>query len=135
MSDARKRFRFSLITLIVAVNVAGVLVWANLERTYVEPVVAVPFSSRPPPTSFSFMTKLGRLQGWPLVIRRLRPTVITISSVPGTIQGTDSSQPIWRWSWISIASNLAVAILILSAFCAITEFLVRRIRKAKRHDG
>ena len=63
-APSTKRFRFSLITLVVAVNVAGVLVWANM-RPHVDDAL-------PPllPEDFTMNIDHNRATwGWPFAFR------------------------------------------------------------------
>ena len=91
-----RRFRYSLITLLVAVNVAGVLVWANIEVVEVHNMV------------FHL--------GWPFVWL------------------SEGGIKEWGIHPYELVANVLIGIA-LTAFAAISsEFLVRRIRKAKSDE-
>jgi len=113
-----RRFRFSLITLIVAVNVAGVLVWANVAHR--KPTLLVDDEIEP---AFE--------QGWPATASRtysFRTMDKPETGDVGVFLGSG-----YRIS--SALTNLAVALIILITLTTSTEFLARKFRKAKRHDG
>lgn len=86
----KRRFRFSLITLLVAVNVAGVLVWANLVHR--NDVILVDRESMP-----------AFVQGWPATAMRARPNPTRrarrADETLGTAEDPDDGAPTTRtWS-------------------------------------
>ncbi len=121
-SDApKRRFRFSLITLIVAVNVAGVLVWANV-------VVR---------TSDSENWDDGPIdsRGWPFIACTDAGDISLsfLGSWSGKRDGVITS-PSWNWTILSV--NIVICLLAVVAAARLTELEVRhwRTRKAKHHD-
>ncbi len=102
----RRRFQFSLLTLIVAVNVAGVLVWANVHlKDFSADIDSIE------------MIYHVQSQGWPLAARMIQDHTFS------------------HWLWHNCALNALIALSFLTNAGLLTEFLVRRVRKAKRHDG
>jgi len=119
MSDPapRRRFRFSLITLIVAVNVAGVLVWANVKK---KETGAIPVSGGRAYETMRY--------GWPMVA-----CVMTRVTGLAAVRG-ESLTEARAWEPAGVLTNAVAAILAVLFFGWATEFLVRRLRKAKHHD-
>ena len=105
----RRLPRFSLITLIVAVNVAGVLVWANVAKRDQYRAIEV-HGILSPQVPF-------KVSGFPL-IHRERMHVKLLGN-----KGTRS--------FASMAFNLLFAIVAICGSALLTELLVRRFRKAK----
>ena len=110
-----RRFRFSLITLLVAVNVAGVLVWANVR-------------GRADARYVNSFQQSERFHGWPMVIYA-KPVMI----LPFRIGGRSSWPSAFYWD--GLLNNIVVGISFIGLSSFLTEFLVRKLRKAKRHDG
>ena len=118
----RRLPRFSLITLLVAVNVAGVLVWANL-RNQEEP----PFALWP-----------TVLVGWPLQYAQkpTRSPIIDSFLKDIGIDWMDENMDTYTWfEWTPLLGDIVICLRLTVATGLLTEFTVRRIRKAKRHDG
>ena len=118
----RRLPRFSLITLVVVVNVAGVLVWANLRNQ--------------PPLLYPSRLAVYH-QGWPMPHYSKRSQHITDRKPPAFFGGPalpPKTRVIlreqWHWKWLIGNMTISLVIIASSAVCA--EFLVR---KAKRHDG
>ena len=111
-----KRFRFSLITLVVAVNVAGVLVWANI-------AVHNPFEGKnyivSPPRPRVFY-------GWPVPACA---RYIDVVPSPGILFGAD-----YQWFVAGSICDTVFALGFIFGSGMVTEFLVRKFRKAKRHE-
>ena len=107
MTDKPRRFRFSLITLLVAVNVAGMLVWANVHDDS---------------ESDAYF-----LRGWPIQYQEPSPLAKMLNLFYDGELTPSASVTVWK--------NIAICGVILLSATMLTEFLVRRIRKAKRHDG
>ena len=103
-APTRKRFRFSLIALVVAVNVGGFMCWLNNQIHH--------------PHGFVWTC------GWPFAWW-YRPDTGDLSQTEWELYG----QP------YGLAGNILVGIAIAFAAGLLTELVVRRIRKAKRHDG
>ena len=137
------RPRISLITLIVAVNVTGVLVWANVR-------VDGPFLSTVDETfSYPDNFQWSRCRGWPLHfqeverhdyigyrkmrsedIPKVNGRVVDYKDIPfGQFIGQAG-----YWRTVYLAVNVCMALLIIGFAGLASECLVRELRKAKRHD-
>ena len=118
--QSQRRFRFSLITLLVAVSVAGVLIWANvspIQRTWVDNS-----ERRRSPLEHDTW-------GWPLAY--------VSEMIPGQT-AVGASPPLFRlipFSWLRLLGDMVVGIGIVVLGGFMSEFLVRRFRKGQRHDG
>jgi len=99
----RRLPRFSLITLLVAVNVAGVLVWANVRQ-------------RQPWYMFNTSQRLWYVQGWPFEARL------------STDEPDGADQVRWNrsWQWWSVVGNAMFAIFVIGGSCTLIEYLVRK---------
>ena len=125
-----RRLRFSLITLIVAVNVAGVLVWANVRTVYRKTTI----------DDDTWSHTVG--QGWPFPIKADSEVwTLNPNNVPLTasfdwsgpmIMFRDADKSGWHWNALVLDLGIALSILLLATL--LTELLVRKLRKAKRHD-
>ena len=119
------RFRFSLLTIIVTVNVAGVLIWANVRKVKSKDGATVVAS----PTSFLDYTL--HTQGWPSAAIETQDPYGRIDPVGGRASNVDN-RLVWHTRGIFI--NVLTAIGCLAGVAIATELLVRKLRKAKRHD-
>lgn len=126
MADSPRRFRFSLITLIVAVNAAGALMWVNMNTQHCKLA-----------HDDAWIEKWRK--GWPLVYHENwifygEGYTGELEATPGgTVIGALGGQSPLNIKSVLFDVSVGVALVALSA--VLTEFLVRRIRKAKRHDG
>ena len=102
--------KFSLATLLVAVNVAGIMVWLNS-------IKHTTFTNRG--TGFE---DSETLEGWPL-------------DFYASITNYDVGNPFIRWYYLPLAVDIAVALLVVCVAAIVSESFVYRFRKAKRHDG
>jgi len=122
MTEKPNRFRFSLITLVVAVNVAGVLVWANVRgRT------GMPEDFR---SDWSYLSDRFARDGAPKHTVRGWPR-------PAYYDTDFGARDAERGKFMSegVAFNGFFAIMLLVTLGGLTELLVCKLRKAKRHDG
>ena len=121
--------RFSLITLIVAVNVAGVLLWANLrtgwryadwgERGLIDQLVVYDRHHgytyhKPVKDHYRTLLFAGTVHGWPAV-------------------AYVEEDRKYKYAGLFLDFAVSLCLIFLTGF--VTEFLVRKLRKAKRRDG
>ncbi len=137
-SDAPKRRlpRFSLITLIVAVNVAGVMVWVNLRVRTVTRILQETYEAGLLTITVS---KIKSQQGWPFMhgetLRYSWQDVAGPSRKRVTDRASETTGVIpTRWYPTALICNLTIGVMLASLSALLTEFLVRKLRKAKRHD-
>ena len=122
MGDKPRRFRFSLITIIVVVNVAGLLLWANVSiRTQyflmTESGTMVPKSLPLSAGAYPFIESVG----WPFESYRGEGTVKINSRgdsyrPKGIISSNIGALPI----------NAVISLALLSGIAALTETFVRK---------
>ena len=129
--SAPSRFRFSLVTIIVAVNVAGVLIWANSRAVAWDDVPPLMFGS----TATHPKVVRAFQYGWPFAMRERRDYMSVSIGSWVMIPRTETRWIHTEWHMQHVAANSIIAVAIVALSCFVTELLVRRLRKAKRHDG
>ena len=123
----RRLPRFSLLTLIVAVNVAGLLLWANVTD-----------GERHDEVFISHYGKISRTtigQGWPFPVRLTRELVFIDRTKMSEGDIHLYEEPWIEWTLGGLIKNIALGLTIILIAASLTEFLVRKFRKAKRNDG
>ena len=123
-----RRARFSLITLIVAVNVAGVLVWANVRRIEVSKSI-----EHQGMTTAEGALKEGHYRGWGWPFQYLEmlgaDNVEFVLTVEELEEGVETPIEPERSVRMVILLNTVTCLLVLVALMILTEFLVRKFRR------
>ncbi len=104
-----KRFRFSLLSLLVGVVLAGGMLWLN---------VGTPFWII---TSQADVDLSQRYYGWPL-----HAYVEYVAQTPRSLNRW------YHYRWPGLAANIAIGLAIVFGGAAVCEYVVRRrVKKAK----
>lgn len=117
MSTCRSRFKFSLISLLVTVNVAGMLLWANLPKDHYGP-------------------KNVRYADGTITVGEGGEVTDTTSGWPWTYQAHIERHPEWPYKrWVGntyyfgpIIANFIIAAILISLSLNVPELLVRKLR-------
>ena len=120
-----KRFRFSLLSLLVSVVLAGGFGWLNL-------LPMITASSRPQPTVVD-----THLYGWPFVAytetvwtEETQLKLNTDVAAEREIMNYILSLPANQWYWPGLTANIAIGLAIVFGGAGVCEYVVRR-RAAK----
>ena len=114
-----KRVRFSLLSLLVGVVLAGGVGWLNV-RTFL-------YDSELPPPLLAFVDiKLGsrtpvilsRWYGWPMDAYRQRFSLQ--QEVSGSVMES------LDWHWLGFAANIAIGLAIVFGGAGVCEYVIRR---------
>jgi len=131
-----KRFRFSLLSLVVGVVLAGGVVWLNMRGNIYPELLPfeVAVSSGDPsdePTVIWTGERVIRSSGWPWCFCSV-PRFLNLSEKPPDVPlPREVFQK--RWSWPSLSANIAIGLAIVFGGAGVCEYVVRR-RSAKAKE-
>lgn len=134
------RPRFSLLSLIVMVNVTGLLIWANVR---VDQPYLRQYSGEPSKPSYYWW---ARCRGWPFHYQIIESYQVWPGEGRGTLPTRDGNLvPFeemewvrrwlptnwWVWTTCHLLLNLLVALLLIGLSAYSTELLVCKLRKSR----
>lgn len=122
------QLRFSMITLLVVVNLAGLLIWANVHPHFSDGRFIAPNGKDLGPTTDEYY-------GWPvraLAKQQLEKKRWEREGSVLSFEGSVIIEPI-REERPEIVWNVVIGLIVICGVGVITELLVRKLRKAKRH--
>ena len=126
--------QFHLLTAVVAVFVAGGLLWANVRERMVTGPKIILFPSPLPTEAYAFADeKISDLHwikwefGWPLSFLERSPGfILSLTPKPFGNLSWNSSGCTWDFSSRALAVDLAICLSVLAAVAFLTEWLIRR---------